>query len=90
MTQNFKRKDADARRRKQYAELLRVTGKILSQAEAMIEEVQDFPLRRRTALQGLTETLATMTGRVRQGGPTSQSTHLRWPEAIPREDGEFV
>jgi IS5 family transposase len=43
-----------------------VTRKILSQADAVIEEVQDFPLRRRTALQGLTETLATMMGRVRQ------------------------
>jgi len=57
---------AEQRRRKQYAELLSVTRKILNQAQAVIEEVWDFSPRRRRAVQALTETLATMTGRVRQ------------------------
>ena len=47
---------AEQRRRKQYAELLSVMRKILNQAKAVLEEVQDLPPRRRTAMQALTET----------------------------------
>ncbi len=78
---------AEQRRRKQYAELLSVTRKILNQANAVIEEVQNFPQRRRSAVQALTETLATMTGRVRQ---VVQQTKARIFEGLTHLPGKVV
>ena len=78
---------AEQRRRKQYAELLRVTRKILNQAAAVLEEVQELPPRRRTTLQGLTETLGTMAGRVRQ---VVHQTQARIFEGLTHFPGKIV
>ena len=57
---------AEDRRRKEYGQLLTLTRKILNQARGVCEEVQELSPRRRSALQKLTTTLETMSGRVRQ------------------------
>ena len=57
---------AEERRRKEYARLLTLTRKILNQAQGVFEEVQELSPRRRSVLKKLTETLETMSGRVRQ------------------------
>src|SRR5246500_401683 len=56
----------DERQRKQYAELLSVTRKILNQAHDVIEAVEHLPLRRRRRVRKVTEQLERMAGRVRQ------------------------
>ncbi len=78
---------AEERRRKQYAQLLTLTRKILNQARGVVEEVQHFPPRRRRALRGLTATLETMTGRVRQ---VVQQTKARIFEGLTRFPGKIV
>lgn len=56
----------EERQRKQYAELLTVTRKILNQAKGVLEQVQYLPRARRWRLENLTETLETMVGRVQR------------------------
>jgi IS5 family transposase len=56
----------EERQRKQYAELLTVTRRILNQAKRVVEEVERLSPHRRRALRPLTERLQTMAGRVRQ------------------------
>ena len=56
----------DERQRKQYAELLSVTRKILNQAHDVIEVVEHLPPRRRRRVWKVTEQLERMAGRVRQ------------------------
>lgn len=56
----------EERQRKQYAELLTVTRKVLKQAKGVVEEVQQLARPGRRRLQSLTEKLETMAGRVRQ------------------------
>jgi len=56
----------EERRRREYAELLRLTRKILNQAERTIEEVKELPRRPQAKVQALKEKLGTMAGRVRQ------------------------
>ena len=75
------------RQRKEYAELLTTTRKILHQAKAVIEEVQQLPPRRRTGLRGLTERLETMSGRVRQ---VVEQTKARILEEITHFPGKIV
>lgn len=56
----------EERQRKQYAELLTVTRRILKQAEVVREEVEQLPHRRRRPLRSLRENLQSMTSQVRQ------------------------
>lgn len=58
--------EGEARRKKQYGELLSLTRKIVNQAQRILEEVKKVPRAGRVALGSLRETLATMTGRVQQ------------------------
>ena len=58
--------EGEARRKKQYGELLSLTRKIVNQAQRILEEVKKVPRAGRVALGSLVETLATMTGRVQQ------------------------
>ncbi len=77
----------EERQRKQYAELLRVTRKILHQAKGVIEEVESLPASRRTKLQTWTQTLGTMAGRVRQ---VVQQTKARIFEGATHFPGKIV
>jgi IS5 family transposase len=56
----------EKRRKRQYRELLRLTRKVINQAQRVLAEVKQSPRRRRTPVEGLTQSLETMVGRVRQ------------------------
>ena len=56
----------EEKQRKQYAELLTVTQRILKQAKGVLEEVEQESGSRRRRLRPLSETLETMADRVRQ------------------------
>jgi IS5 family transposase len=56
----------EERRKRQYGELLSLTRKVLNQAQRVLAEVKQSPRRRRAPLEGLTQSLETMVGRVRQ------------------------
>jgi len=55
----------EKRRKRQYRELLSLTRKVINQAQRVLAEVKQSP-RRRTAVEGLAQSLETMVGRVRQ------------------------
>jgi IS5 family transposase len=55
----------EEKRKREYRELLHVTGQILGDARKVLEEVEDLPPRRRTPVRGLCEHLQTMADRVR-------------------------
>jgi IS5 family transposase len=56
----------EERRKRQYGELLRLTRKVMNQAQRVLAEVKQAPRRRRTPVKGLVQWLETMVGRVRQ------------------------
>ena len=56
----------EERRKRQYRELLSLTRKVINQAQRVLAEVKQSPRRRRTPVEGLTQSLETMVGRVRQ------------------------
>jgi IS5 family transposase len=57
----------EERRKREYRELLSLTRKVMNQANRVLAEVKQAPPRgRRTPLAGLTQSLETMVGRVRQ------------------------
>jgi IS5 family transposase len=58
--------EGEARRKKQYRELLSLTRKTVNQAQRILEEVKEGPRTRRLPLRSLVESLATMMGRVQQ------------------------
>lgn len=55
----------EERRKRQYRELLSLTRKVINQAQRVLAEVKQSP-RRRAPVEGLTQALETMMGRVRQ------------------------
>src|SRR5229473_3403819 len=55
----------EERRKRQYRELLSLTRKVMNQAQRVLAEVKQVP-GRRTAVEGLAQSLETMVGRVRQ------------------------
>lgn len=77
----------EQRQRQQYAELLRVTRKILNQAKTVIAEVEHLPPRRRSPLRRCTQTLGTMAERVRQ---VVQQTQARIFEGLTHFPGKIV
>jgi transposase, IS5 family len=56
----------EQRRKQQYRELLSLTRKVVNQAQRVLEEMNQAPRPRRIRVRGLTQTLETMIGRVRQ------------------------
>lgn len=79
--------ERDERHRRQYADLLTVTGRILNQAKGVLAEVEQLPRPRRRRLQPLTERLVTMANRVRQ---VVKQTRARIFEGITRFPGKLV
>src|SRR3989475_12031314 len=63
--------EGEARRKKQYGELLSLTRKTVNQAQRILEEVKAGPRARRIPLRSLVELLATMKGR---GGEVGKKT----------------
>jgi len=58
--------EGEARRKKQYRELLRYSRQILNDAKRVIAEVEEMSTRKKKRLVGLVEHLTEMAGRVRQ------------------------
>lgn len=77
----------DQRHRRQYADLLTLTGRILSQAKGVLAEVDQLPRARRRGLRPLTEKLETMADRVRQ---VVKQTRVRIFEGLTHFPGKVV
>jgi transposase, IS5 family len=75
--------EGEARRKKQYRELLSLTRKTVNQAQRILEEVKEGPRPRRIPLRSLVETLATMTGRVQQ---VMKQTKLRIFAGVTKQE----
>jgi IS5 family transposase len=58
--------EGEAKRKKQYRELLRYSRQILNDAKRVIAEVEEMSVRKKNRLDGLVEQLGEMAGRVRQ------------------------
>lgn len=57
--------EGEEKRKREYRELLHVTGQILGDTRRVLKEVDDLPRRRRSPVRGLCEHLKTMSDRVR-------------------------
>lgn len=79
--------EREERHRRQYAELLTVTRRILNQAKGVLGEVEQLPRPRRRQLRPWTERLMTMADRVRQ---VVKQTRARIFEGITRFPGKVV
>ena len=79
--------EGEARRKKHYRELLSLTRKTVNQAQRILEEVKAMPRPRRLPLGRLVESLAMMTGRVRQVG---KQTKMRIFAGITKSPHKIV
>ena len=79
--------EGEARRKKQYGELLSLTRKSVKQAQRILEEVKEGPRPRRIPLRSLVESLATMTGRVQQ---VVKQTRLRIFAGVTKSQEKIV
>ena len=77
----------EERRKRQYRELLSLSRKVVNQAQRVLQEVKAAPRRRRVPLESLTESLATMVGRVRQ---VVKQTKLRIFAGVSRSPEKLV
>jgi IS5 family transposase len=76
----------EKRRKRQYRELLSLTRKVINQAQRVLAEVKQSP-RRRTAVEGLAQSLETMVGRVRQ---VVKQTRMRIFAGDTKSPGKIV
>jgi IS5 family transposase len=58
--------EGEAKRQKQYKELLRFSRQVLNDTQRVIAEVEEMPTKKKKGLRGLCEHLAEMAGRLRQ------------------------
>src|ERR1700675_2405440 len=79
--------EGEARRKKQYGELLSLTRKTVNQAQRILEEVKAGPRARRIPLRSLVESLATMKGRVQQ---VVKQTKLRIFAGVSKSQDKIV
>jgi transposase, IS5 family len=79
--------EGEARRKKQYRELLSLTRKTVNQAQRILEEVKAGPRSRRIRLRNLVESLATMMGRVQQ---VVKQTRLRIFAGVTKSQEKIV
>ena len=79
--------EGEARRKKHYRELVSLTRKTVNQAQRILEEVKAMPRPRRLPLGRLVESLAMMTGRVRQVG---KQTKMRIFAGITKSPHKIV
>jgi transposase, IS5 family len=79
--------EGEARRKKQYGELLSLTRKTVNQAQRILDEVKAGPRARRIPLRSLVEALATMKGRVQQ---VVKQTKLRIFAGVSKSQDKIV
>ena len=82
--------EREERHRRQYADLLTVTGRILNHAKGVLGEIEELPGSRRRRLQPWTERLATMADRMRQVVKQNPSAYFRGDHSFPWEVGQRV
>src|SRR5436305_11703411 len=75
--------EGEAKRKKQYRELLRYSRQILNDAKRVIAEVEEMSARKKKRLGGLVEHLEEMAGRVRQ--VVKQAKARIFPKCSTRE-----
>jgi len=79
--------EGDAKRKKQYRELLRYSRQILNETKRVIAEVEEMPARKKQGLRGLCEHLSEMAGRVKQ---VVKQTKVRVLDGITDLPGKIV
>jgi IS5 family transposase len=79
--------EGEAKRKKQYRELLRYTRRILNDANRVLVEVGQMPAKKKRRLRGLSEHLTVMAGRVRQ---VVKQTKVRVFDGITQLPGKIV
>ena len=79
--------EGEAKRKKQYRELLRYTRQILNDTKGVMTAVDQMPVKKKRGLRGLCEHLTEMAGRVRQ---VVKQTKARVLEGITQLPGKIV
>ena len=82
-----KGEEGEARRRKQYKELLRYSRQILNDTKRVLSEVEEMSAKKKKGLRGLCEHLSEMAGRVRQ---VVKQTRVRVFDGITQMPGKIV
>jgi transposase, IS5 family len=82
-----KGEEGEAKRRKQYKELLRYSRQILNDTKRVIAEVEEMPAKKKKGLRGLCEHLSEMAGRMRQ---VVKQTRVRVFGGITQMPGKIV
>jgi IS5 family transposase len=77
----------EAKRRKQYKELLRYSRQILNDTKRVIAEVEEMSAKKKKGLRGLCEHLSEMAGRMRQ---VVKQTKVRVFDGITQMPGKIV
>jgi transposase, IS5 family len=79
--------EGEAKRQRQYRELLRYTRQVLNDATRVVAEVEQMPAKKKKRLRGLSEHLTVMADRVRQ---VVSQTRARVFERITQLPGKIV
>jgi IS5 family transposase len=82
-----KGEEGEAKRRKQYKELLRYSRQILNDTKRVLSEVEEMSAKKKKGLRGLCEHLSEMAGRVRQ---VVKQTKVRVFDGITQMPGKIV
>ncbi len=82
-----KGEEGEAKRRKQYKELLRYSRQILNDTKRVMAEVEEMSAKKKKGLRGLCEHLSEMAGRVRQ---VVKQTRVRVFGGITQMPGKIV
>jgi transposase, IS5 family len=82
-----KGEEGEAKRRKQYKELLRYSRQILNDTKRVLAEVEEMSAKKKNGLRGLCEHLSEMAGRVRQ---VVKQTKVRVFDGITQMPGKIV
>ncbi len=86
-TSRHKGPEGEAKRQKQYKQLLRYSRQILNDANRVIAEVEEMSAKKKKGLRGLCEHLSEMAGRVRQ---VVKQAKIRIFEGITQMPGKIV
>jgi len=79
--------EGEAKRKKQYRELLRYSRQILNDVKRVIAEVEEMPAKKKQGLRGMCEHLSVMASRVRQ---VVRQTKVRVFDGVTQLPGKIV
>jgi len=82
--------EGEAKRKKQYKELLRYSRQILNDTKRVLAEVEGMSTKKKKGLRGLCDHLTEMAGRVRQVVKTGPGPCLRRHHAVAGQNRELV